>query len=88
MPMHDGTTKLLKDIVVGDVLTGYYMEGMIDGDVPGWNNWTTTSPTEGFMIPITVTEVRTAEYENFYYINSDIKITREHSLFASKDGIT
>jgi hypothetical protein len=35
MDMFDGTKKLLKDIVIGDELMGYYMDGMIDEEVPG-----------------------------------------------------
>jgi hypothetical protein len=35
MPMWNGTYKALKDIVIGDELTGYYVEGMIDENVEG-----------------------------------------------------
>jgi len=33
--MFDGTQKILKDIQIGDQLTGYYIDGMIDEEVPG-----------------------------------------------------
>jgi hypothetical protein len=33
--MFDGTQKLLKDIVIGDELLGYHVDGMLDEEVPG-----------------------------------------------------
>ena len=86
--MFDGTKKLLKDIIVGDELMGYYMDGMIEEEVPGWEQWTTNEPTTGELVPVIVNHTRKDYYTSYYLINNDIKITKMHEFFASTDGLT
>ena len=86
--MFDGTQKLLKDIVIGDELLGYHVDGMLDEEVPGWEQWTTDIPTSGELVPVTVTSAVKDTYHEYYIINNDIKVTKSHPFFASTDGIT
>jgi hypothetical protein len=88
MTMFDGTQKLLKDIVIGDELMGYHIDGMIDEEEPGWENWTTENHLSGEIVPVTVTGVKQDAYSSYYLINNDIKITKQHRFFASTDAIT
>jgi hypothetical protein len=86
MHMYDGTTKLLKDIEVGDVLKGWYIPGMIDEDIPGWEDWTESIEVEGMIKPVKVTFTKYDSYHEYYIINNDIKITKRHSLLINKLG--
>jgi hypothetical protein len=79
---------LLKDIVIGDELLGYHVDGMLDEEVPGWEQWTTDIPTSGELVPVTVTSTRKDFYTSYYLINNDIKVTKMHKFFASTDGLT
>jgi hypothetical protein len=88
VPLFDGSYKVIKDLEVGDKLVGYYVEGMIDEDVPGWEEWKTDSPNEGMIIPVTLNSVNKDTYQSYYFINNSIKITIKHPFFASRDGLT
>jgi len=88
VPLFDGSYKVIKDLEVGDELVGYYVEGMIDEDIPGWEEWKTDSPNEGMIIPVTLNSVKKDTYHSYYLINNSIKITIKHPFFASRDGLT
>jgi hypothetical protein len=85
--MFDGSYKLLKDIKVGDELTGYYIDGMIDEKTPGWQSWATSEPTSGNILPIKVIALKEDYYNAYYLINNTLKITKSHKLFATRDGV-
>jgi hypothetical protein len=82
--MYDGTTKLLKDVVVGDVLLGYYVPGMIPENVLGWENWTESLEVEGYQKATTVVQTRYGTYPQYYIVNNDIRITKKHPFLATK----
>jgi hypothetical protein len=83
IPMWDGTTKLLKDVERGDALVGYYIDDMIDEDIPGWENWKTSDPLSGIIIPVTVVFAAKDTYDSYFIINNEIKITKKHRFFAN-----
>ena len=82
--MYDGTIKILKDIQPGDVLRGYYVPGMIDESIEGWQNWTESLDVKGYEKPTTVVTARFDSYYQYYIINEDIHITNQHPFLANK----
>ncbi len=82
--MWDGTTKLIKDVKVGDELTGLYIDGMIDASEPNWKDWTSSINSIGVYKEAHVVQAQRGSYEEYYYINNDIKITVGHPILINK----
>jgi len=80
----DGTTKILKDIQVGDWLLGYDFEDMPDESEPNWREYTREDASEGHYVPVQVVFKKFDYYSSYYHINNDIKITKSHPLFIKK----
>jgi len=79
--MEDGTVKRLDEVYVGDRVRSYIVNGMIDEDDPNWIYFITTS-TDGEYSVSTVKQVDKDWFKEYYIINNDIKITKQHELFA------
>ena len=84
--MADGTTRLAKDVKVGDMLKGWYKDGMVDESDPDWVDWTTNSIEDGLHTHVEVKSAYPASYDMYYTINDDIRITPFHTLLVKKDN--
>ena len=84
--MFDGTTKLLKDIQIGEQLKGYYIPGMIDESEEGWQDWTGSTNSEGVYKAAKVISILESSYSFYYFINNDIKITVSHPILINKEN--
>ena len=84
--MADGTTRLAKDVKVGDMLKGWYKDGMVDESDPDWIDWTTNSIDDGLHTHVEVKSAYPATYGMYYTINDDVKITPFHPFLVKKDN--
>jgi hypothetical protein len=84
--MFNGSTKLLKNIKVGDELLGYYIDGMLDESNPYWQYWYAPLSAEGNFEKTVVTGVIPSSYHQYFIINNDIRITKSHPLFVNQAG--
>jgi len=92
MNLADGTTKLVEDLEVGDVLASYSITGLgTDENEQPWETyladatgWSATQSTT------TVTSIREGLFDEYYNFNNDLtKVTREHPvLVKSGDNIS
>lgn len=84
----DEGTKPLGEIRPGDVVIGYYHDGMIDESVEGWQSWTMPrdDASNGCLIPVTVMTTIIADYPRHYLINSELRATYEHTFLILRDG--
>ena len=85
MNLADGTTKLVEDLEVGDVLASYSITGLgTDENEQPWETysadatgWSATQSTT------TVTFVREGSFDEYYNFNNDLtKVTREHPVLV------
>jgi len=83
--MWDGTRKKIYDLVVGDELLGYHIQGMLDEGNPNWMDWTTEDPI-GEKVMCRVKSAVIDFYPEYYIINNDIKITKAHHFFARHEN--
>jgi uncharacterized repeat protein (TIGR02543 family) len=79
--MEDGTTRRADEIYVGDRIRSYVINGMIDEEDPTWVNFTTDS-TEGTYEVSTVKQADRDWFREYYLINNDLKITKQHEIFV------
>ena len=84
--MFNGSTKLLKNIKVGDELLGYYIDGMLDESNPYWQYWYAPLNAEGNFEKAVVTGVTPSSYHQYFIINNDIRITKAHPIFVNQAG--
>ncbi|MFC3549452.1 Hint domain-containing protein [Lysobacter cavernae] len=77
-------TKPLGEIRPGDVVIGYYVDGLADESSPGWEAW--TMPRErvasGTLIPVTVVTTMVSEYPRHYLVNGALRATYEHTFLV------
>jgi hypothetical protein len=84
--MYDGTTRYARDVQVGDYIWGYAIEGVIDESQSNWRDWT-TDDLRGQRTPVRVVVNQAATYSSYWIINSDLRITDEHSLLVEQNGV-
>lgn len=85
--MADGTIKIAERVEVGEMIKGFYIPGMIDESTEGWEKWTTDSIVHGRVVDVTLRSSKRDWFRNYYKINNDVKITQEHHIFASRNGV-
>jgi hypothetical protein len=78
----DGTTKTAINLKPGDRIIGYTVPGMVDENTPGWKDWTTNTIEGGQEQVVTVRSATHDWYREYYIINSDLHITKDHALFV------
>ncbi|WP_323162864.1 Hint domain-containing protein [Stenotrophomonas maltophilia] len=83
----DKGTKPIEEVVPGDVLVGFYVDGMIDESAPGWQDWTERAEKVegGTIIPVTVMQVWRGVWHQHYLVNDELRATFEH-VFMVKRG--
>lgn len=86
IPLADGTTKRIEDIVPGDVVLGYYVDGMIDESVSGWTEWSVEREAgkRGQIVPVTVRMTMHSTYPSHWLINGKLPATYEHTFFVAR----
>lgn len=93
MHLADGTTKLIEDLEVGDILKSYSITGL-GADEEGVDQWTTYSEDASQWSAIetttTVTHVNEGTYNKYVNFNNGLtKVTNEHPvLVKSGDDIS
>ena len=82
--MADGTQKPIEDIVVGDNVISFNIEGL--GTQEEWTEWHTDYRIFGEKSISTVTANRLSSNGNHYNINDTLKITNEHPVLIKRDN--
>ena len=82
--MADGTQKPIEDIVVGDNVISFNIEGL--GTQEEWTEWHTDYRIFGEKSISTVTANRLSTNGNHYSINDTLKITNEHPVLIKRDN--
>jgi len=84
IPMANGATKRIEEIEPGDVVVGYYVDGMIDESVHGWREWTVEREAgkRGQLLPVTVRMTLKATYHSHWLINGRLRATYEHRFLV------
>ena len=85
--LQNGTTKLAEDIIEGDVLKGWHLNGLDTGSEDSWESWTQDTLGGNYQ-DVTVQDVVFSFAQKFYTFNGELTTTWEHPLFvsASEDG--
>ena len=85
----DAGTKPIEEVVPGDVLVGYYIEGMIDESEADWDQWTADASRAegGVIIPVTVQDVWHGRWHQHYLVNGELRATFEHVFLVKRDDI-
>jgi hypothetical protein len=85
--MHDGSSKNVEDIQIGDIIQSYNIPGMPDDDLAGppqlssmWS-WTTSSIANAELTSSVVTGYGSDELDQHYFINNEFKIGEGGTLF-------
>jgi len=86
IPLANGTTKRIEDIVPGDVVLGYYVDGMIDESVSGWTEWSVEREDgkRGQIVTVTVRMTMHSTYPSHWLINGKLQATYEHTFFVAR----
>ena len=86
--MHDGSSKDVEDIQIGDIVTSYNIPGMPEDDLAGpphfssmWS-WSTSSIENAELTSSVVTGYGSDELDQYYLINSSYKIGTGATLFV------
>ena len=85
--MADNTTKLIENIVVGDVLRTINILGMPDESNPTWYSFSTNSITGSAISTTTVLSARNGSSASYYLLNGNIKVTYEHKFFIKRENV-
>lgn len=89
VPLWAGGTRRMDELMPGDVVAGYAVEGMIDEEAPGWRDWTMPAGGEdaGQIVPVTVRCRMTSSYRWHYLINGDLRATYEHTFLIRRGDV-
>ncbi len=82
--MADGTKKAIENIVAGDEVVSYNIDGL--GTEEEWVNWFSNN-LSGTLSTSTVIENRLATYHHYYLINNLIKATWEQPFLINSNNI-
>jgi len=83
--MEDGTYKNVEDLVVGDQVQAYNIDGL--GFSEDWYGWSTSSFSGTAYTSQVVANPKNA-YTKYYLINNTLKITNEHAILITRNGVT
>ena len=83
--MADGTYKNVEDLVVGDLVQSYNIDGL--GTDENWYGWSTTSFNGTAMTARVISNVLDA-YGRYYLFNNTLKATNEHAILIKRTGTT
>jgi hypothetical protein len=81
--MKDGSIKLIQDVIVDDILLGYYIDGMIKEIYPNWKDWTTNDLSSGTFDETIVLNINGFVNKSYYKINNDLRVTERHTFFVN-----
>lgn len=89
--MSDGTTKLIEELVAGDMVASYGFNGLSQEE-DAWNTWSTTD--NDFVATAGTSEVKSIginQYTAYRKINTSVKddhirITHEHPVLVNRSG--
>jgi intein/homing endonuclease len=84
--MADGTSKEIQYVNVGDWLLGFDLEDMPDESTKDWELYKTDNLSSGGFVPVQVIYKKEDTYREYYIINNDIKITKQHRLFIKREN--
>lgn len=77
-------TLMMRNLQQGDYVRSIYIDGMVDEDIEGWEQWTTTDAT-GDLKWVQVRSTFKSTYRQHYLIN-DLRITTDHHLLVKREG--
>ena len=83
--MSDGTYKNVEDLVAGDLVQAYNIDGL--GTDENWYGWSTTS-FNGTAITAQVMSNPKGSYGRYYLFNNTLKATNEHPILIKRAGTT
>ena len=83
--MADGTYKNVEDLVVGDSVQAYNIDGL--GTDENWYGWSTTS-FNGTAMTAQVVNNKLGSYGVYYLVNNTLKATEEHAILIKRAGTT
>lgn len=83
--MGDGSLKILGDIVLGDIVKSFKLEGLKDDEsnVYTWN----TNEINGELATAKVVKLINGSYKEYYIINNIMKVTFEHHILILRDNM-
>ena len=86
--MSDGSLKAIEAVAVNDTVKSFKHSSLDASSEDAWETWTATEIASGSFGTSTV-KVRTNahEYNNYYWINYNLRVTNEHPMLAFKDGV-
>ena len=83
--MADGTYKNVEDLVAGDLVVAYNIDGL--GTDENWYGWSTTS-FNGTAMTAQVVSNKLDAYGRYYLFNNILKATNEHAILIKRAGTT
>ena len=83
--MADGAYKNVEDLVVGDQVQAYNIDGL--GFSEDWYGWSTSSFSGTAYTSQVVANPKNA-YTSYYLINNTLKVTNEHAILITRNGVT
>ena len=81
--MADGTYKNVEDLVAGDMVQSYNIDGL--GTDENWYGWSTTS-FSGTAMTAQVISNPLGSYGRYYLFNNTLKATNEHAILIKRAG--
>ena len=86
--MSDGSLKAIEAVAVNDSVKSFKHSTLDASSEDAWETWTATEIASGSFGTSTVKARTDAhEYNNYYWINYNLKVTNEHPMLAFKDGV-
>ena len=83
--MADGTYKNVEDLVAGDMVQAYNIDGL--GFSEDWYGWSTSS-FSGTAMTAQVMSNPLGSYGRYYMFNNTLKATNEHAILIKRAGTT
>ena len=83
--MANGTYKNVEDLVAGDLVQAYNIDGL--GTDENWYGWSTTS-FNGTAMTAQVMSNPKGSYGRYFLINNTLKATNEHAILIKRAGTT
>jgi hypothetical protein len=85
--MGDGSYRLIRDLVLGDVVKSFTTPTMIDESDPTWRDWTQTDISNGTIGTSVVTATSAHTHMGYFIINQIIRITGKHPVLTKRAGV-
>lgn len=89
VPLWNFGTKQLGDLRPGDIVMGYYRDGMLDAAFENWRDWMMppSAASGGIIVPVAVTCSMIGEFASHYVLNDSLCATYEHPFLILRDGL-